>query len=178
MIRRMPAAKKSVLPTRPRAPAATAKHKDSAARVLRQFRVVFNAVKGHFRQVEKQAGLAGAQLWALSVISQGPGIGVNDLAAVMDVHQSTASNLLRSLVQRKLVQVKRNGSDKRMVQLYPTAAGLALLRKAPGPFAGLLPTALAGLDPRTLARLEKDLGRLIACLDADEDTGSIPLGQP
>ncbi|HAV36987.1 MAG TPA: MarR family transcriptional regulator, partial [Massilia sp.] len=50
---------------------------------LRQFRIVFNAVKNHFRQVERDAGLGGAQLWALSVIAQSPGIGVTDLARAL-----------------------------------------------------------------------------------------------
>jgi hypothetical protein len=43
-----------------------------STRVLRQFRVVFNSVKTHFRQVEREAGLGGAQLWALSVIQRRP----------------------------------------------------------------------------------------------------------
>ena len=30
--------------------------------VLRRFRVVFNAVRTHFQQVESQAGLGGAQI--------------------------------------------------------------------------------------------------------------------
>ena len=49
---------------------------EPAARVLRQFRQVFNAVKTHFRQVEKTVGLGGAQVWALSVIRDIPGIGI------------------------------------------------------------------------------------------------------
>ena len=172
----MPAAKKSVRSTAPRTPRPPAKQKESATRVLRQFRIVFNTVKTHFRQVERSAGLAGAQVWALSVIRDAPGITVNDLAAAMDVHQSTASNLLRALVARKLV-VKKTGDDKRTVRLHILPAGVRALGRAPAPFAGLLPTALTALDPRTLARLEKDLGALIASLDVDEEAGSIPLGQ-
>lgn len=70
-----------------------------AARVLRRFRLVFNAVKTHFQQVEKRTGLGGAQLWALSIIRQRPDIGVGDLANAMDIHQSTASNLVRALLR-------------------------------------------------------------------------------
>src|SRR4051812_28653448 len=76
---------------------------EPAARVLRRFRIVFNAVKTHFQQVEKKAGLGGAQIWAPSIIRSSPGIGVNDLARGMDVHQSTASNLVKTLVERELV---------------------------------------------------------------------------
>jgi len=49
---------------------------DPASRVLRRFRLVFNAVKSHFRAVERKAGISGAQLWALSVVHGHPGIGV------------------------------------------------------------------------------------------------------
>lgn len=147
----------------------------SAAQVLRRFRTVFNAVKTHFQQVEKRAGIGGAQLWALSVIAEQPDIGVGGLAKAMDVHQSTASNLVKSLVALGLVSTHRNGIDRRAVHLVVTAGGLQVLRKAPGPFAGVLPQALAQLDPQTLERLDRDLGALIELLQADERASGIPL---
>ena len=147
------------------------------ARVLRQFRLVFNAVKTHFQQVEKKAGLGGAQVWALSLIQARPDIGVNGLARAMDVHQSTASNLVRVLVERELIAAAKNGPDRRTVQLRVLPAGRRVLRRAPGPFEGVLPNALASLDSRTLARLERDLAQLLAVLDTDERAANIPLGQ-
>ena len=83
---RMPPAKTTAAPRATRKKQTTL---DAAptTRVLRQFRVVFNAVKTHFRQVEKEAGVGGAQLWALSVIRSNPGIGMNDLAHAMDVQE-------------------------------------------------------------------------------------------
>lgn len=146
-------------------------------RVLRQFRIVFNAVKTHFRQVEREAGLGGAQLWALSVIERNPGIGATGLARELDIHQSTASNLVRGLVERGFVTTAREGADRRNVALRVQPAGAALLKTAPLPFAGVLPDALAGLDPATLARLERDLAALIESLDADQDAGKVPLAQ-
>jgi DNA-binding MarR family transcriptional regulator len=148
---------------------------DGATRVLRQFRIVFNAVKAHFRQVEREAGVGGAQLWALSVIDRRPGIGVTELARELDIHQSTASNLVRGLGERKLVAARREGTDRRSVALYVELEGAAVLRKAPMPFAGLLPDALAGLDAETLGRLEADLDKLIANLETDETAGKLPL---
>jgi DNA-binding MarR family transcriptional regulator len=146
-----------------------------ATRVLRQFRVVFNAVKTHFRQVEREAGLGGAQLWALSVIERSPGIGVTELARALDIHQSTASNLIKALVERGLINAAREGIDRRGVALRVLPQGEQLLRKAPGPFTGVLPDALAGLDEETLARLEQDLGKLIKALAADEAGASVLL---
>ena len=150
---------------------------EPAAQVLRRFRLVFNAVKTHFQQVEKKAGVGGAQLWALSIVRGSAGIGVNDLARAMDVHQSTASNLVKSLVERDLVVAAKDGLDRRAVQLRVSAAGARVLKRAPGPFTGVLPQALASLDARTLARLDKDLAALITALNADERGANIPLGQ-
>jgi DNA-binding MarR family transcriptional regulator len=144
-------------------------------RVLRRFRLVFNAVKSHFQQVEKKAGVGGAQLWALSIIQAQPGLGVNGLAAAMDIHQTTASNLIRSLAAASLVSVVRSAADRRSVQLQLLPAGEAVLGKAPGPFAGVLPEALASLDADTLERLDRDLARLIAVLNADQRAAGLPL---
>ena len=150
---------------------------EAAVRVLRQFRLVFNAVKTHFQQVEKKAGVGGAQLWALSIVRDHPDIGVNDLAKSMDIHQSTASNLVKSLIARELVVGAKNGTDRRAVQLRILPAGSAVLRRAPGPLTGVLPQALASLDARTLRRLDADLAKLITALNADERAANIPLGQ-
>lgn len=150
---------------------------DDATRVLRRFRVVFNAVKTHFQQVEKKAGLGGAQLWALSLIAAQPGLGVSQLARAMDIHQTTASNLVKVLLTAGLVAVQRNGVDRRTVQLTVLPPGDQVLAVAPGPFTGVLPQALAALDAQTLQRLDHDLGVLIGQLKADERAGSIPLAQ-
>ena len=156
---------------------AAADASESSVRVLRRFRLVFNAVKAHFQQVEKKAGVGGAQLWALSVIQARPGLGVKQLAQAMDIHQTTASNLVKALVAAALVATERKSTDRRAVQLRLLPAGARVLRLAPGPFAGVLPEALARLDPQTLARLDHDLAQLISALGADQRAAGIPLAQ-
>jgi DNA-binding MarR family transcriptional regulator len=148
---------------------------EAAQRVLRQFRQVFNAVKTHFQNVEKRAGIGGAQLWALSVIAERPEIGVSDLAAAMDVRQSTASNLVKGLVDKGLIRASRDGPDRRAVQLTVLPPARRILANAPGPFTGVLPSALANMDPRALRRLEKDLAVLIEGLGVDDKAATTPL---
>ena len=150
---------------------------DGAVRVLRQFRRVFNTVKTHFQQMEKHAGLGGAQVWALSVVRDQPGIGVNGLARALDVRQPTASNLVKALAEQDLVEVRKDERDGRAVMLHLRPAGARVLRRAPGPFTGVLPEALATLDPATLERLEQDLAVLLEVLGADERGANIPLSQ-
>lgn len=158
-------------------PAAAGGEPPPHVRVVRQFRMVFNAMKAHFRAVEKQAGLAGAQVWALSVVRDQPGCTVKHLSQAMDIHQSTASNLLKTLAEAGLVGTTRDGADRRTVHLHLLPAGMRILRKAPGPLSGVLPEALAGLDPRTLQRLEADLAELLKTLKPDARSGKVPLGQ-
>ncbi|HVZ43923.1 MAG TPA: MarR family winged helix-turn-helix transcriptional regulator [Ramlibacter sp.] len=148
---------------------------DPAIQVLRRFRLVFNAVKTHFRQVEKKAGLGGAQVWALAVVRDRPGIGVSELARAMDIHQSTASNLIRALVEQELVAASKTGTDRRAVQLRVLPAGGRVLKRAPAPFTGVLPEALRSLDRPTLKRLDRDLARLIELLGGDERAAHLPL---
>ena len=148
-----------------------------SSQVLRRFRVVFNAIRSHFKQIEKQVGLGGAQVWALSVIRDQPGIGMGELAKCMDVHQSTASNLVRALHHKELIRMDKDDQDKRHVHLHTTPQALTLLAKVPGPFEGVLPAALDELSPQTLQRLDQDLAELIGLLKADETAGRIPLAQ-
>lgn len=156
-------------------PALLEKSTDTATVVLRQFRVVFNAVRTHFRQIEKDTGLGGAQVWALSLIHQKPGIGVGDIAAGMEIHQSTASNLVKILAKKELVAMAKSAEDKRMVELRVTPSGREAVKKIPGPFEGVLPDALRQLDQTTLSSLNHDLAKLVELLAADEDAGNIPL---
>jgi len=146
-----------------------------STQVLRRFRVVFNAVRTHFKQVEKQVGLGGAQVWALSVIRDQPGVGLGELARSMDVHQSTASNLVKGLLTKGLIRADKGQVDKRQVQLSVLPPALAMLAKSPGPFEGVLPDALAQLPEHTLQQLDHDLAELIALLRVDESAGGIPL---
>lgn len=143
--------------------------------VLRRFRVVFNAVRTHFQQVEKEVGISGAQVWALSVVKDNPGIGMIGIAKSMDVHQSTASNLIKVLLRKALIKVDKALEDRRNVHVHILPAGLEVLAQAPGPFEGVLPEALVRLPPETLQRLNQDLGDLIRLLNADERAGGIPL---
>jgi len=143
--------------------------------VLQQFRIVFNAVKTHFQQVERKAGIGGAQLWALSIIREQPGIGVKALAAALNVRQPTASIIVRNLSQQGLVDAGRDGPDRRSVQLHIAAEGRKVLRRAPGPFSGVLPQALQALDPATLRLLTTGLAQLILHLDADDRAATTPL---
>jgi len=94
----------------------------------------------------------------------------------MDIHQTTASNLIKSLVKIETVQIKKNEVDKRSVQFHLLPKGMQILEKVPGPFTGVLPFALSQLNSEVLKRLDLDLSKLLELIDSDEENAQIPLG--
>lgn len=148
---------------------------EHAGRVLRQFRLIFNTVRRHFQTMEKQSGIGGAQVWALSLVAQNPGLGVTRLSTLMDIHQSTTSNLVKTLMKSGFLHSEKSMIDRRVVELYVLPEGLKLLKKVPGPFAGVLPHALKHMDRKTLIELEQNLSALIKGLEVDENAAQTPI---
>jgi DNA-binding MarR family transcriptional regulator len=133
-------------------------------RTLKYLRTIFGSARSHDAEIRRRAGIPGAQLWALSEVARARGGSVNDLSERMALHQTTASNLVNALVERKLIQRSKDEDDQRIVRLHPTPRGKRLLARAPRPYAGLLPDALGHLDQRQLAALSSSLAVVVAAL--------------
>jgi MarR family transcriptional regulator, organic hydroperoxide resistance regulator len=137
---------------------------------LKQFRIIFGTVRQHFREIEASCGISGSQLWLLHEIATHPELGVSRLAENLAIHQSTCSLLVEKLVKKQLVQKQRLMEDQRKVGLILTAAGQAVLAKAPRPVDGILPQVLATLDVDTLKSLNNSLRMVINRLDGQSNT--------
>lgn len=157
--------------------AATPEAADPTA-VLKLFRVIFQSVNRHSHEVERKAGMGGAQLWALAEIAGRPRITVTELAKAMSIHQSTASNLLEKLVGQNFVSRNRSEEDRRVVLLSLTPLGEEVLQKAPLPHRGVLSDALLKMNATELAALQLSLETLIAQLEFKQLKGAYePLGK-
>jgi MarR family transcriptional regulator, organic hydroperoxide resistance regulator len=124
---------------------------------LQAFRTIFASARWHDAEVRRIAGISGSQLWALSEIARSKGMRVNDLSERMALHQTTASNLIYALADRKLIRRERDPVDQRVVRLHVTTDGKRMLLRAPGPYAGLLVDALRHMDSPQLTRLKNAL---------------------
>lgn len=144
--------------------------------VLQRFRVLIRTAQRHSQWIERQSGVTGAQLWAMQELQETPGLKVGELAKRMALHQSTASNLIDKLESTALLRKERQTSDNRVVRLYLTDAGTALLAQAPSPARGVLPEALRMLDPEALGRLQAEMDELLDQIrHLDEGFGMQPL---
>ena len=145
---------------------------------LQRFRIIFGAVRQHFRAVEQACGVSGAQVWVLAALEETPGLKVSQLAKALAIHASTASNLLDKVESAGLIRRERSLKDQRVVQLYLTEKGAAALARAPRPFTGVLPHALGKLPEETLVRLNADLQEVIAHMTlADTKAAHKPLSE-
>ncbi|MGP1716211.1 MAG: MarR family winged helix-turn-helix transcriptional regulator [Methylophilus sp.] len=136
-----------------------------AKEALKQFRIIFGAVRQHFREIESTCGISGSQLWLLHEIATHPELGVSRLAENLSIHQSTCSLLVEKLVKKQLVKKQRLTEDQRKVGLLVTPAGHALLAKAPQPVDGILPQVLATMEVDALKNLKASLEMVVSKLD-------------
>ena len=132
--------------------------------ILQSFRTVVGSARDYEAEVRARTGVSGSQLWALAEISRGPGMSVNAVAERLALHQTTASNLVNGLSERRLIRRARDASDQRIVRLYATADGMRLLLRAPRPYTGLLLDALRKLGAPELARLSRSFQALLGAM--------------
>lgn len=150
--------------------------KQLSPQVLKKFRIIYGAVRQHFRDVEKTCGVSGSQLWIMQEITNTDGIGVSELAERLSIHQSTCSQLVEKLVARKLIIKERSKEDQRRVGLRLSNAAVKLIRNAPGPAEGVLPEALSALSAESMQSLDLALEKVVQQLQyRDDKLASRPL---
>jgi len=155
---------------------AAAKRQPEPLETLGKFRIIIRAAQRHSAAIQKQCGVSGAQLWLLQEIADAPGLRVGELAARMAIHQTTTSNLIDAMEKGGYLKKSRDDADQRVVNLLLTPAGAKVLRKAPSPARGLLPEALARVDPKKRAQLDAGLQALLDVIEeADDSAGAQPL---
>jgi DNA-binding MarR family transcriptional regulator len=143
-------------------PSDTASRRNIAElQALQSLRLIYASARWHDAQVRRSVAVSGSQVWALSEIARTAGMGVNDLADRMALHQTTASNLANALVKKGLIRRVRDGSDRRFVHLHVSAEGRRVLSQSPDPHPGLLVDALRKIDSLHLRRLRRDLAALV-----------------
>lgn len=126
-------------------------------RALQDLRIVVGSARQYDSRIRRSTGISGSQLWALAEIGRSAGLSVNELAARLALHQTTASNLVNALVERRLLRRSRDQHDQRVVHLFATAEGVRLLSRSPHPYSGLLVDALRRIGARDLNSLAQGL---------------------
>jgi DNA-binding MarR family transcriptional regulator len=131
-------------------------------------RRVVRALELYSQEVRRDFGLTAPQLWALKTLGRRGPLTVNELAAALHVHQSSASLLVNRLERRGLVRRSREPADRRFVRIEPTDRALALMTEAPEPAQGRLLHGLSGMPPGKLRNIRRAVEDLVGAMEAED----------
>ena len=133
----------------------------STRAVLDAIRAIVRALRESSREAERAVGLSAAQLFVLQRLAGAPPLSLNELAARTLTHQSSVSVVVAKLAARGLVARSRAADDGRRLEITLTAAGKAVLGRAPAAAQDRLIAALGLIGTGARRGLARDLGRLV-----------------
>jgi MarR family transcriptional regulator, lower aerobic nicotinate degradation pathway regulator len=139
--------------------------RDPATRaVLDSIRRIVRVLRESSRAAESSVGLGGAQLFVLQRLAGAPPLSINELADRTLTHQSSVSVVVSRLVRAGLVARSRATTDGRRAEITLTAAGRAVLARAPAAAQDRLIGALGLLGGAARQKLARQLGRLVEAM--------------
>lgn len=141
---------------------------DAAAAALVGLRRIVRFLRLADREIEAACGLSAAQLFVLHAIASAPGLSLGELAARTLTDQSSVSTVVARLSAAKLVARKVDQRDRRRAALALTAAGRAVLARAPKAPQERLIDAIREMPAARRAELVRALDGLTAALGADD----------
>jgi DNA-binding MarR family transcriptional regulator len=127
--------------------------RDEIVRVVDALRSIVQSLRISGRSAEQQAGISSAQLYILEELEARPAQSINELAERTFTHQSSVSMVVSRLAESRLVSRSPAEGDARRLSISLTAAGRALLKKAPDTAQARLIEGLRSLDRAKLRSL-------------------------
>src|SRR5262249_47954066 len=132
-------------------------------------RRIVRALRLSARASEARLGISSAQLFVLHQLAHGDASSIDELAARTLTHQSSVSVVVSRLAERGLVVRRASPHDARRTAIALTAAGRALLRRAPEVGQERLITGLGRLRPAQRRMLASHLTALVRALEVDHE---------
>ena len=136
------------------------------AEIMDNIRRVFQVVNEQSKQVERETGLTGPQVWAIKVISSHGTLRVSELAARMYLHPTTVVGIIDRLEKRGLVCRTRSLEDRRVVDVSLTEEGRSLVDHTPEVASNKITQGLESLSTEELTVIYHGFDRLTQILDA------------
>jgi DNA-binding MarR family transcriptional regulator len=141
---------------------------DDTSEIMQGLRRIFRAIHEYSHDVQESFGITGPQLWALRTVRAHAPISLGDLAARMCLHPSTASGVVDRLDRKGLVSRTRSGTDRRVLELRPTAEGERLLARSPEPAQGRLLHGLSRMTPAEIRAIRESIDHLVRIMEVGD----------
>jgi MarR family transcriptional regulator, transcriptional regulator for hemolysin len=124
-------------------------------------RRIKQALGSHVRRHQ----LTTQQFWVLVAIHEHPGYSLGELATHLRMDKPTASRVVFTLMQRKLVQVRGDATDRRRARLHLEAAGAAAARDLLELATAVRAAVVRGFTTSELAALRASLRKIVVNMD-------------
>ena len=138
----------------------------AVSETMQSLRRIFKAIENYSREVSREYGITGPQLWALKTISQNENLSLSELGKGMFLHPSTITGLVDRLEKRGFVLRKRDREDRRVINIQLTAKGATLVKKSPNPIQGRMIHGLRRLKREELHAIFNSLKKLVEIMEA------------
>ena len=140
---------------------------DEISETVQSLRRIVKTLEDYSQQVSGEFGITGPQLWALKTISDHDVLPLGQLSKKMYLHPSTVTGVVDRLESKGYVARGRDATDRRIVTVSLTAAGRALVRKAPSPVQGKMIYGLRKLKRDELHVIHESLRKLVEIVEAE-----------
>ena len=140
---------------------------DEISETVQSLRRIVKTLEDYSQQVSGEFGITGPQLWALKTISEHDVLPLGQLSKKMYLHPSTVTGVVDRLESKGYVARGRDATDRRIVTVSLTAAGRALVRKAPSPVQGKMIYGLRKLKRDELHVIHESLRKLVEIVEAE-----------
>jgi DNA-binding MarR family transcriptional regulator len=140
--------------------------KDDLRQALDALRRIVRVLRLSSTELDRSVGLSVAQLFVLEQLSDGQPRSIRELAELTLTDPSSVSVVVARLVERKLIARRVDREDARRARLSITAAGRAVLGKAPEPVQARLLSSMKKLPARRLRDLAATLAALAQAVGA------------
>ncbi|MCC7410950.1 MAG: MarR family transcriptional regulator [Gammaproteobacteria bacterium] len=135
--------------------------------ILITLRRIMRAVDRHSRALVRRHGLTAPQAIVLRAVTANGSVSIGALARAVNLSQATVTDIVARLEARRIVERRRDESDKRRVLVSPTPAGRELLAGAVPLLQERFVAELHRLEDWEQTWLLASLQRIAAMMNAD-----------
>jgi DNA-binding MarR family transcriptional regulator len=117
------------------------------------------------KRMEATLGVTGPQRLVLRIVGRYPGISAGEVSAILHLHPSTLTGILKRLVERGFLDRRTDPDDARRALLHLTAKGRSVDGLRNGTAESAVRRALSRLQPRAVGAARDVLAAIASELD-------------
>ena len=138
---------------------------DSTLEFMRLLWSIEHRLQSSSKMMESRLGITGPQRLVLRIVARHPGISPKEVAAIVRLHPSTITGILKRLTRKGLLRREQDRNDTRRVRLRVQPAARRFTKPSSGTVEYLVQRGLKRLPARSVHAASKVLAAIAASLE-------------